>query len=268
MPLVHHIPVCPFSQRLEILLTLKGLRHRVDFKAVDITVPRSPALLALSGGSTALPLLQADDGTVLRESLVILRYLDSRYPQPVAQADPLRHAVENLLCGHEGEFANAGYGLLMNQDPARREALMSALLDQYAKLGEVLCRYALPGLHTPWLGPHFGWAEAVFTPLFMRFWCLDYYESFVLPDQPRFARVSEWISACLAHPAAQQVQQEEVIKLYYDYALGAGNGALLAGRTRSSFVLEPHWSKRPWPPRDKYGGSATDQDLGLLQSTT
>ena len=25
-PTVYHIPVCPFSQRLEILLTLKGLR--------------------------------------------------------------------------------------------------------------------------------------------------------------------------------------------------------------------------------------------------
>jgi glutathione S-transferase len=41
-------------------------------------------------------------------------------------------------------------------------------------------------------------------------------------------------------------------------------GGLLPGRTRSSFVFEPHWSKRPWPPRDKYGTSATDEELGLL----
>jgi glutathionyl-hydroquinone reductase len=39
-PTVYHIPVCPFSQRLEILLTLKGLRHLLDFHVVDITRPR------------------------------------------------------------------------------------------------------------------------------------------------------------------------------------------------------------------------------------
>ena len=28
-PIIHHIPVCPFSQRVEILLELKGLRDQV-----------------------------------------------------------------------------------------------------------------------------------------------------------------------------------------------------------------------------------------------
>ena len=58
---------------------------------------------------------------------------------------------------------------------------------------------------------------------------------------------------------------EEVIKLYYDYAKGVGNGELLAGRNLSSFVFEPDWKKRPWPPRDKYGYSASDKELGLAQ---
>ena len=72
----------------------------------------------------------------------------------MAQADPLRHAAENLVCSHKGEFANAGHRLLMNQDTARREALVLAWLDPYAKLDELLCRYAWPGLHTHWLWPH------------------------------------------------------------------------------------------------------------------
>ena len=54
----------------------------------------------------------------------------------------------------------------------------------------------------------------------------------------------------LAHPAAQQVTREEIVKLYYDYAKGAGNGgALLRGRKKSSLAFEPHWQTRPWPPR-------------------
>ncbi|MDP9485028.1 MAG: hypothetical protein M3Q49_04405 [Actinomycetota bacterium] len=44
-PTVYHIPVCPFSRRLEILLTLKGCRHLVDFHVVDITRPRVTPLL-------------------------------------------------------------------------------------------------------------------------------------------------------------------------------------------------------------------------------
>ena len=57
--------------------------------------------------------------------------------------------------------------------------------------------------------------------------------------------------------------EEEIVKLYYDYALGYGNGALPEGRQVSSIAFDPPWAERPWPPRDKYGDPATDQDLGL-----
>jgi glutathione S-transferase len=258
MSIIYHIPVCPFSQRLEILLELKGARGSVEFRSVDITKPRSPELLALSG-------------TVLRESLVILRYLDDLILSPrVAQTDPLRHAVENLLISHEREFGEAGYGLLMNRDPARRESLRLKLLEQYARLNDLLNSFSKRNVNradpasAPWLWDRFGFAEAVFTPLFMRFWCLGYYEDFALPDDARFARVQAWEAACLAHPMAQQVNREEVIKLYYDYAQGVGNGGLAPGRRLSSFALCPSWAERPWPPRDKYGPAASDLQLGLI----
>jgi len=83
--------------------------------------------------------------------------------------------------------------------------------------------------------------------------------------------VRRWRNACLAHPAAQQVTEEQTVKiyyLYYDYAKGAGNGSLLPGRVSSSFasfVFDPDWTTRPWPPRDKHGHDATDQELGLAQ---
>jgi glutathione S-transferase len=76
--------------------------------------------------------------------------------------------------------------------------------------------------------------------------------------------VRRWRDACLAHPAAQQVSYERIVKLYYDYAVGAGNGALPEGRTRSSFVFDPDWPDRPMPPRDKYDRIASDAELGLL----
>jgi glutathione S-transferase len=261
MHTIHHIPVCPFSQRVEIQLALKAATDRVRFAVVDITRPRSAQLLAKTRGSTALPVLETGDGRIIKESLVILRYLEDTIPSPpVIQQDPYRRAVENMMTSMEGDFTAAGYRYLMNVDPARRESLRDAMLAQYARLENFLDEHSPAGT---WLFDEFSWAECVFTPMFMRFWFLEYYEGFDLPPDGRFERVRRWRDACLTHPAAQQVSREEIVKLYYDYALGAGNGALLPGRRVSSFTLEPHWRSRPWPPQDKYGTAASDAALGL-----
>lgn len=256
---VYHIPICPFSQRLEILLELKGRRADVDFHVVDITRPRPEWLLAKTRGTTALPILETADGHVIRESLVILQYFEDLFREPpVAQCDPYRRAVENMLTRMEGDFATQGYTFVMNQDTDRREAIRDGMISQYARLDEFLTTHA-PG--SVFLFDAFGWAETVFAPLFMRFWFLEYYEDFEIPGQ--YARVRRWRDASIAHPAAQQVTKEQIVKLYYDYSKGAGNGALPPGRARSSFALEPDWRARPWPPRNKYAHSATDEELGL-----
>ena len=259
--IVHHIPVCPFCQRLEILLSLKGRRSDVDFRVVDVTKPRPDWLLQKTRGTTALPILETANGHILKESLVILQYLEDVFPErPVAQRDPYRRAIENMLTRMEGEFCSQGYVYVMNQDPARRSALREGMLKQYARLNDFLLEHSPSGT---FLFETFGWAETVFTPFFMRFWFLEYYEDFELPLEDQYARVRKWRDACISHPAAQQVTREEIVKLYYDYAKGAGNGALLPGRKRSSFTFAPEWRARPWPPKEKYGHSATDSELGL-----
>jgi glutathione S-transferase len=261
-PLVCHIPVCPFSQRLEILLALKGPSEAVEFHVVDITKPRPDWLLARTGGSTAMPVLILPDGGVIKESLVILRYLEEAFPEPaIARRDPYERAVERMLITHEGAFTTCGYRFVMNRDRAARAGFVTQMLGEYAKLDAVLRRHNPDGT---FLFESFGLAEAVFTPMFMRFWFLEYYEGFELPETEDYARVRRWREACLAHPRAQQVSREEIVKLYYDYALGYGNGALPEGRENSSFTFDPPWSERPWPPRDKYGPAATDRELGLL----
>lgn len=260
-PIVYHIPVCPFSQRLEILLALKGLQDRVTFHVVDITRPRPGWLQEKTRGTTALPVLETSEGGIIKESMVILRYLEDVLPDPpVAQTDPYRRAVENMLIAQENDFGTWGYRYVMNEDPARRDEFRRGMLDRYEKLNDFLVQHGPSG---PFLFEDFGLAETVFTPLFMRFWFLGYYEGFDLPDDGRYARVREWRDACLAHPAARQVTEEQIIKLYYDYSKGAGNGALPPGRSHSSFVFDPPWSDRPWPPRDKYGHAATDEELGI-----
>lgn len=260
---VYHIPVCPFCQRLEIILELKGQSDAVDIGVIDITKPRPDWLTELTGGSTSLPVLVTEEGEPLKESLVLMRYLDGLLPGGrVMRDDPYEHAVEELVVTHEAAFTGAGYRFVMNQDPNKRDEHRDRLLAIYRELDALLRRYNPDGT---WLFDDFGYAEAVYTPMFMRFWFLDYYEDFELPDAPEYARVRRWRDACLEHPAAQHVSPEEIVKLYYDYAKGHGNGALPPGRSRSSFAFEPHWSQRPWPPKDKYGHDATDAELGLVE---
>lgn len=261
-PVVYHIPVCPFSQRLEILLALRGQRDAVEFRVVDITKPRDPELLEKTRGTTALPVLETHEGKILKESLVILRYLDEALEgSPLRRSDPYEHAVESMLIAKEGPFTMAGYIYVMNQDKDQREALNEKLLALYRDINAFLMEHNPEGT---FLFDNFGLAEAVFTPMFKRFWFLDYYEDFELPDEPDYARVAKWRAACMAHEATDQVSEEEIVKLYYDYALGVGNGALVSGRKVSSFVFEPRWQNRPMPPRNKYAPSASDKDLGLV----
>jgi hypothetical protein len=89
-------------ERVEILLELKGLRGAVTFNVVDITKPRDPALLAKTRGSTALPVLELEDGRILKESLVLHRFQEG----PAQQL----HA----LGGHaqRGDEGGEGLGVL------------------------------------------------------------------------------------------------------------------------------------------------------------
>lgn len=261
-PILYHIPVCPFSQRVEILLELKNLRSAVDFQVVDTTKPRDPALLAKSRGTTALPIMELEDSRVIKESLVILRYIEDRFASPqIAQKDAYSRAVENMLIAFEGDFSSAGFRFISNQDKLRRESLCATMNAQYAKLDEYL-RWHAPD--RDFLFEDFGLAEVVFTPIFARFAFLAYYENYEIPNE--LARVRRWHDACLAHPAAQQVSREQILKLYYDFALGLLGGVLPKGRNRSTFAFEPHWATRPLPPRDKWAPSASDAELGLVIS--
>ncbi|MDF0601795.1 glutathione S-transferase family protein [Psychromarinibacter sp. C21-152] len=261
-PVIHHIPVCPFSQRVEILLELKGCRDAAAFDVIDITRPRPDWLLQKTGGTTALPVMDLGGGRVLKESMVLLRYAEEALPGPaVARTDPYERGVERLMATREGPFAMSGYLFVMNRDRAKTAEKREALLEHYRWLSAFLDRHNPEGTY---LFDSFGLAEAIYTPMMARFWFLDYYEGFDLPETADYARVRRWRDACLSHPAAQQVSYERIVKLYYDYAVGCGNGALPEGRRVSSFTFDPDWRDRPMPPRDKYDRIAGDAELGLV----
>lgn len=264
MAILYHIPICPFCQRLEILAELKGIdSDELRFEVVDITRPRSEHLLQLTGGSTALPVLELEGGRSLKESLVLMDYVEARWPETrVRRDDPYERGVENLLASMENQLVTSGYRLVMNQKRERRDTLVDEYLGIHREIDRFLRRYSVG--EGPWLFDRLGWAEAVYAPMFQRFWFVEYYEDVDLPPTEDFDRVREWREACRAASETQQTSYEEIVKLYYDYARGEGNGGLPEGRRVSSFTFEPLWSQRPWPPQDKYSPGATDAELGLV----
>lgn len=258
--IIYHIPGCPFSERVEILAQLKGLDDVFDDMEIDISMERPAWLLEKTHGSTKLPAMSIENGETIKESMVIMQYLEDRFPRPrISQEDPYRHAVEGMLCSMDMPFAGAGYQMILNRDPEQREKHKAAVNQQYELLDEFLNYYAPD---RDFLFEEFGWAEVAFTPMFKRLWFLEYYEHYQIPGH--LERVLRWREACLNHPATQRRSHEELMKLYYDYCQGYGNGTMPAGRKVSSFTLDPHWSKRPMPPRDKWNTTATDEELGLV----
>jgi glutathione S-transferase len=256
---IYHIPGCPFSERVEILAELKRLHEVFEDQEIDISKPRPDWLLKKTRGTTSLPAMTLENGETLKESVVIMRYLEDRFPDlPVAQTDPYLHAVEGMLCATDMQYSGAGYRMILNRDPEKRNEHKAAVDDQYQRINDFLEYHALD---RDFLFERFGWAEIAFTPMFKRLWFLEYYEDYYIPAHLK--RVLRWREACLAHPAAQRRSYEEIIKLYYDYSQGAGNGRIPEGRQISTFTLEPHWSQRPMPPKDKWGRPATDEELGL-----
>ncbi len=257
---MYHIPGCPFSERVEILLSLKGLTGLMADVEIDISKPRPEWLLRKTQGTTSLPALELDNGETLKESMVIMRYIEDRFPErPIAQRDPYRHAVESMLCATDGAFTGAGYRMILNRDRTLREQHVKDVDAQFQRLDAFLSYYSPRG---DFLFDSFGWAEVAFTPMFKRLWFLEYYENYAIPKS--LVRIQRWRDACLVHPAAQRHGFEELMKLYYDYSQGCGNGRIPQGRTVSSFTLEPNWKERPMPPRDKWDQAATDEQLGLL----
>src|SRR5690606_30981827 len=131
---------------------------------------------------------------VIKESLVVLQYLEQLFPHPpIARLDPYERAVEAMMVAMEGPFTNSGYGFVMNRDRAKRRKFERDMLGHFDRFNDFLLQHNPSGT---FLFDRFGWAEAVFTPLFMRFWFLEYYEEFFLPENESNARVRRWRDAC------------------------------------------------------------------------
>ena len=83
---------CPYCARVRILLAEKG----IPYEPVLIDLSNRPGWLYEKNPAGRVPVLE-EDTFVLPESVVIMEYLEERYPEPaLLPADPAQRAIERL----------------------------------------------------------------------------------------------------------------------------------------------------------------------------
>ncbi|MBT3905089.1 MAG: glutathione S-transferase family protein [Rhodospirillales bacterium] len=76
--ILHHYPQSPVSEKVRVVLGIKGL----DWKSVEIPrLPPKPNLMPLTGGYRLTPVMQIG-ADIFCDSLAIIREIDRRHPTP------------------------------------------------------------------------------------------------------------------------------------------------------------------------------------------
>lgn len=121
---------CPYCARVRILLAEKG----VPYETVSIDLSDRPAWLYQKNPRGKVPVLEEDGGFVLPESLVIMEYLEERFPDPsLWPVDPAERALARLWLDRFDDRLGDDYYALRRGDDSefdRRLAELDAALER------------------------------------------------------------------------------------------------------------------------------------------
>lgn len=173
---------CPYCARVRLVLAEKAL----DYDPVEIDLDDRPAWLYAKNPLGKVPVLEEDGGLVLPESVVIMEYLEERFPEPALwPLDPAERALGRLLVEQFGARLGDAY-YAVRRGSAGGEAELSRRID------------ALDGLleERPYLtGRDFGLADIAYLPWIAR---ARTRLGFDLDGQPAMA---EWFDRLAERPS-------------------------------------------------------------------
>ena len=140
---------CPYAARVRIVLAEKGLAY----DAVEIDLDDRPAWLYEKNPLGRVPVYEEDEGLVLPESVVIMEYLEERYPEPaLLPLDAADRALVRLQIERfDTNLGNAYYAFRRGDDDgAERLAHCLSVIERNAGLWTD--RYTLAEIaYVPWL---------------------------------------------------------------------------------------------------------------------
>jgi glutathione S-transferase len=171
---------CPYAARARVVLAEKGL----EYDAVEIDLDDRPAWLYEKNPLGKVPVLEEDEGLVLPESVVIMEYLEERYPEPALwPADPAERALGRLWIERFDERLGRDYYAL------RRGGERKPLDERLGALDRAL--EASPFLS----GREYGLADIAYFP-----WILRARENLGVGLEP-FPSLAAWFERLSERPA-------------------------------------------------------------------
>jgi len=145
---------CPYCARVRIVLAEKG----VEVETVEIDLQNRPEWLYGKNVTGRVPVVEEDDGPPLPESVVIMEFLEDRYPEPpLLPRDPVDRAFVRLLVFRDHDFTDPYYAFRRGEDGAD-ERFLSAIAQLNVALSE-----------RPYLGgAEYGLADIAYVPWVLR----------------------------------------------------------------------------------------------------
>jgi glutathione S-transferase len=170
---------CPYCARARIVLAEKGL----GYETIEINLSDRPALIYAKNPSGKVPVLEEGGGFVLPESLVIMEYLEERFPEPpLWPADPAERALGRLWLDRFEVRLGGDYYALRRGEP-------SQLDDRLRNLDTAL--EAQPFLS----GREYGLADIGYVPWILRA------RSNLGVELESYAALSAWLERLSERPA-------------------------------------------------------------------
>jgi glutathione S-transferase len=145
---------CPYCARVRIVLAEKG----VEVETVEIDLQNRPEWLYGKNVTGRVPVVEEDDGPPLPESVVIMEFLEDRYPEPpLLPPDAVDRAFVRLLVFRDHDFTDPYYAFRRGEDGAD-ERFLSAIAQLNVALSE-----------RPYLGgAEYGLADIAYVPWVLR----------------------------------------------------------------------------------------------------
>lgn len=206
--------ICPFVQRVNILIQHKGIPCAVTY----LNPKEPPEWLAVLSPRGKVPLLKVDDA-VLFESQVINEFLDETHPPSLLPADPLARARERGFVALADDLFGGLWHWMTAKD-ADKAIEASAGLRHLLNVLET----SLHEGRAYFAGESFGLVDCAFAPFFMRLDLLEANgaEALAGTDLPR---VAAYRKALAEVPAVKASVVPEFAQLYLGFVKGQG-GAL------------------------------------------
>jgi len=150
---LYDAPRCPYAARVRIVLAEKG----IEVDVVEIDLSDRPDWLYEKNPAGRVPVIEEDDRP-LAESVVIMEFLEERYPEPaLLPPDPADRAAVRLLIFRDDELTDPYYALRRGEEGAA-EQFDAAL----GRLDVQLSERDFLG------GAEFGLADIAFVPWILR----------------------------------------------------------------------------------------------------